>query len=80
MRQDPGTTEGKLICWAAEDFPNAVSTQEMTPGDFPGGPIVKNLPFNAGDVGWVPGQGTKILYAIEQQIPHATTEVHAQNN
>ena len=53
----------------------------MTPGDFPGGPIVKNLPCNAGDVGSVPGQGTKILYAIEQQIPNATTtEVHAQNN
>ena len=28
--------------------------------DFPGGPVVKNLPSNAGDVGLIPGQGTKI--------------------
>ena len=25
-------------------------------GDFPGGPVVKNLPCSAGDVGSVPGQ------------------------
>ena len=28
--------------------------------DFPGGPVVKNLPSNAGDAGSIPGQGTKI--------------------
>ena len=27
--------------------------------DFPGGPVVKNLPANAGDVGSIPGQGDK---------------------
>ena len=53
----------------------------MTPRDFPGGSVVKNLPCSAGDVGSVPDQETKILYAMEQQIPHATTlEAHAQNN
>ena len=26
-------------------------------GDFPGGPVVKNLPVNAGDTGWIPGPG-----------------------
>ena len=25
--------------------------------DFPGGPVVKNLPANAGDTGWIPGPG-----------------------
>ena len=25
--------------------------------DFPGGPLVKNLPVNAGDMGSIPGQG-----------------------
>ena len=25
--------------------------------DFPGGPVVKNPPANAGDVGWIPGWG-----------------------
>ena len=34
--------------------------------DFPGGPVVKNLPSTAGDVGLIPGQGTKILYAAGQ--------------
>ena len=29
-------------------------------GDFPGGPVVKTLPSNAGDVGWIPGPGGKI--------------------
>ena len=27
--------------------------------DFLGGPVVKNLPCNAGDVGSIPGLGTK---------------------
>ena len=30
---------------------------------FPGGPVVKNLPSNAGDMGSVPGQVTKMPYA-----------------
>ena len=29
---------------------------------FPGGPVVKNSPFKAGDVGLIPGQETEILY------------------
>ena len=35
------------------------------PGDFPGGPVIKNLPSKAGDMGLIPGQRTK--------IPQATT-------
>ena len=31
--------------------------------DFPGGPVVKNLPYQARDVGSVPGRGTKIPHA-----------------
>ena len=30
----------------------------MINGDFPGGPVVKNLPCNAGDEGLIPGRGT----------------------
>ena len=30
--------------------------------------MVKNLPCNAGDVGLIPGQGTKISCAEEQQV------------
>ena len=31
---------------------------------FPGGPVVKNLPFNAGGTCSILGQGTKILYIV----------------
>ena len=34
--------------------------------DFPSGPVVKNLPSKAGDVGLIPGWGTKIPQAIGQ--------------
>ena len=36
--------------------------------DFPGGPVVKNLPTNAGDTGSIPGSG-KIPKALEQLSP-----------
>ena len=42
--------------------------------DFPGGPVVKNLPSNAGDMGWIPGQGTRIPHVVGQQSPHATSK------
>ena len=35
--------------------------------------MVKNLPANAGDMGSIPGQGTKIPHAAEQMSLHATT-------
>ena len=38
----------------------------MNSRDFPGGPVVKNPPSNAGDAGMIPGQGTKIPYAVGQ--------------
>ena len=41
--------------------------------DFPGGPVVKNLPSNAGDVGSIPGQVTKIPHAMGPPSPRATT-------
>ena len=41
--------------------------------DFPGGPVVKNLPSNAGDAGSIPGWGTKIPYAVGQLSLRATT-------
>ena len=41
--------------------------------DFPGGPVVKNLPCSAGNVGSIPGQGTKIPHATGQLSPRATT-------
>ena len=32
--------------------------------DYPGGPVVKTLPSNAGGTGSVPGQGTKVPYTL----------------
>ena len=43
-------------------------------GDFPSGPMVKNLPSNAEDMGLIPAQGTKIPCAAEPLSPHITTE------
>ena len=49
---------------------------KMDPWDFPGGPVVKNPPYNAGDAGLIPGQGTKIPHAVGQLSPRtATTEL-----
>ena len=41
--------------------------------DFPGGPVVKNLPSSAGDTGLALGQGTKITLAMEQVSPFTAT-------
>ena len=38
--------------------------------DFPGGPVVKNLPSIAGDMGLIPDRGTKIPHAMGQQSLH----------
>ena len=46
-------------------------------GDFPGGPVLKNLPCNTADMGSIPGRGTKILLASEQLSPCATSRVWA---
>jgi len=39
-------------------------------GDFPGGPVVKNQPSNAGDACSIPGQGTKIPHVKGQLKTH----------
>ena len=41
--------------------------------DFPGGTVVKNQPSNAGDMGSIPGRGTKIPHAAGQLSLHAAT-------
>ena len=41
--------------------------------NFPGGPVVRNLPCNAGDIGSIPGQETKIPHAVDQLRPHNAT-------
>ena len=41
--------------------------------DFPGGPVVKNLPSNAGDTGSIPGGGTQIPHAMGQLSLYTST-------
>jgi len=51
-----------------------------TTQDFPGGPVVKNLPCNAGDLGSIPGGGIKIPHAVGQLNPCTeTTEPMCHN-
>ena len=38
--------------------------------DFPGGPMVKTLPSNAGAVGLIPGWGAKIPHASWPKKPN----------
>ena len=35
-------------------------------GNFPGTPVANSLPSDAGNAGYIPGQGTKIPHAVEQ--------------
>lgn len=39
--------------------------QNFYPGDFPGGPLAKELPSNAGEMGSISEQGTKIPHVME---------------
>ena len=41
--------------------------------DYPSGPVIKNPPCNAGDVGSIPGLGTKMPHAMGQLSPCAVT-------
>ena len=48
--------------------------------DFLGGPVVKNLPSNAGDGGSIPGGGTKNPYATGQLSLCASTREPTHRN
>ena len=54
-------------------FNKDVLKKKVPSWDFPGGPVVKNLPYNAGDMGSIPGQGTKIPHVVGQLSPRTTT-------
>ena len=47
--------------------------RKFTLGDIPGGPEINNPPASAGDMGSIPGPGTKIPHALEQRNLCATT-------
>ena len=47
--------------------------KNRTDREFLNGPVIKNLPGNAGDMGSIPGSG-KISHATEQQSPQAAAK------
>ena len=44
-------------------------------GDFPGGPLVKNLPFNAGSSGLIPDLGAKTPHGVAKNINKAIAKI-----
>ena len=50
--------------FSPKDINSFTVNMKRTGRDFPGGPVVKNVPSNVEGMGLIPGQGTK--------IPHAT--------
>ena len=48
--------------------------------DFPGGPVVKNPPCNAGDAGSIPGHRAKIPHATEHLSPSTATTGPVRHN
>ena len=67
------TFSTRLDSWWPAARPQ-LSQAESKNGDFLGGPVVKNLPSNAGDVGSIPGGGTKIPHAMGQLSPCDPTQ------
>ena len=49
----------ELNIWTSQPF-----LKKMVNRDFPGGPVVKNMPCNAGDIVLISGGGTKIPHAL----------------
>ena len=50
-------------------------------GDFPGGPMVEDLPSSAGDMGLIPSQGGETPHGMGQPSLQATAKTpHSQVN
>ena len=67
QKESPGVCQVEF--WQTADE----QAQKVVPRDFPGRPVIRNLPSNAGDLGSIPGQGTKIPHA-SRPGPHSTTK------
>ena len=62
------TWTGQVALFMGKSFVNKLNPNDVSP-DFPGGPVVKNLLYNAEDMGLIPGLGAKILCATGQLSP-----------
>ena len=63
------------ILYALEHYSSSLNLWglKIHPRDFSGGPLIRSLPCNAGNISSIPGQGTKIAYAKEQLSLLTTT-------
>ena len=62
-----------MVCHEAGSI---VERSKCNSGDFPPGPVVKNLLYNAGGADSVAGQGTKIPHSMELlSLPALSTEL-----
>ena len=68
-------SERKLILPPTPFSVCCLPSPRSNPRDFPGGLGVKNLPYNSGDMGSTPGQGTRVPPAGEQLSLWDTTRV-----
>ena len=58
-------------------FRNLNTVSVINRGDFSGGPVIWNLPCNAGDASSIPCRGTKIPHAMRQLSPCITAKESA---
>ena len=56
----------KDLAYSPGNYIQHLIIMEQNVKDFPGGPVLKNLPSNAGGEGSIPGQRTKIPCAEGQ--------------
>ena len=73
------STLGLLVLWGKASWHSEPGMESWSTKpslqDFPGGPMVTNPPFNEGDVGSIPSQGTKIPHPAGQlNLCAVTTE------
>ena len=66
--------------WTFPEKPGCPSTWKTwqlseARGDFPGGPLVENLPSNAEDTGSIPGRGTNLPNVLWQRRPRVVEPV-----
>ena len=62
-----------LVTWSTLSCENIKSGVKMDLKGFPGGPVIKNPPANAGDMGSSLGRSSKIPHAARPLSPGATT-------
>ena len=69
-------SDSSTVTWASSPVHSSLDFLIGKAGvkeDFPGGPVVGNLPSSAGDVVFLPGQGTKTPHSAGQLSTHAST-------